>query len=176
MNVKISGFDEVKVTKEKTLVLCDIDDTVLHYPNWEDSCRPILIEMGNQLSPEEFEKELQSLKNIFKVVRDPEHTDFNGFVRLLDRLKDKNGKLMFLTARTTEFEKGTRQHLKKIGLNSDEFEIHFTSNKITKGEYIKQKIDLSDWDDVIFIDDYESYIKTVTDLNPQIKCYKFIVK
>ena len=119
MSSKISGFDEVKVTKEKTLVQCDIDDTVLHYPNWEDSCRPILIEMGYHLSSEEFEKELQSLKTIFKVIRDPEHTDFNGFVSLLDKLKDKNGKLMFLTAKTTNFEKITKQHLNKIGLNSD---------------------------------------------------------
>ena len=75
--------------------------------------------MGYHLSSEEFEKELQSLKTIFKVIRDPEHTDFNGFVSLLDKLKDKNRKLMFLTAKTTNFEKITKQHLNKIGLNSD---------------------------------------------------------
>ena len=44
---------------------------------------------------------------------------------------------------------------------------------MTKGEYIKANINLSQFDNVIFIDDYQSSIASVQALFPEIKCYLF---
>ena len=83
---------------------------------------------------------------------------------------------MFLTARHSESDSWTRRQLKQIGINPEDFEIHYSGSSITKGEYIKRHINLDGKEDVIFIDDYDSFIKSVKDLHPQIKCYKFEVQ
>ena len=178
MSKTISSFKEVELTKGlKTLVLCDIDGTILHFPDCDNFCKEFIKEIC-PLGPIDptYDSELKIMKNMYTHVRPPTHTDYDGFVSILDNIKQMEGKLVFLTARRGDCENWTKKQLKQIGINPEDFEIHYTGSVITKGEYIQKHIDLTGWKHVIFIDDYESFIKSVQVLHPQIVCYKFDAK
>lgn len=177
MIITISSFKDVILTKEKTLVLCDIDDTVLHWPDCDYECQKILDSDYNICleTKEDYEIYCRDLIYTYKHINNPIHTDFIGFVSMIQKLKINNSKLVFLTARNKDYSKGTKKHLTQIGLNCDEFDIHYTGSIITKGEYIQNFINLNEWNDVIFIDDSENNINSVINLHPQIRCYKFII-
>lgn len=82
-------------------------------------------------------------------------TDSKGFDNLLNKINSLHGsKIIFLTARTND---------------------EANNNKFTRNHF-KANIDLADCNEKYFIDDFESYIKTVKDIFPNIKCYKFKVK
>jgi len=105
-------------------------------------------------------------------IKPPTHTYYEGFVSMIKTINEMNCKLMFLTERHSNSDSCTRGHLKQIGVHPEDFEIHYSGSSMTKGEYIKGHINLEGLEDVIFIDDYDSFIKSVKDLHPQIKCYK----
>jgi ribonucleotide monophosphatase NagD (HAD superfamily) len=178
MSKTISSFKEVELTNGvKTLILCDIDGTILHFPDCDNFCKEFIKEIC-PLGPTDptYYSELENMKNMYTRVRPPTHTDYDGFVSILDNIKKMEGKLVFLTARSRESGDWTKKQLKQIGINPEDFEIHYTGSIISKGEYIQKHIDLTGWEHVIFIDDYESFIKSVKDLHPQIVCYKFEAK
>ena len=178
MSKIISSFNQVELTPGvKPLILCDIDGTVLHFPDCDRICKNLVKDLcPNGTDDPTFEEEFFKLKEMYIHIRDPSHTDYDGFVSMLEKIREMGGKLMFLTARGKIADAWTKKQLKKIGINPEDFDIHYTCNKITKGEYIKNNINLTGWEYVIFIDDYESFIKTVKDLHPQIMCYKFEAK
>lgn len=78
---------------------------------------------------------------------------------------------MFLTVRpnksnTVNF---TGKNFFDIRFDYDNYSIHYTDeNMISKGEYIKKNIITDDanekYNQIIFIDDYETYIKTVNNV------------
>ena len=94
---------------------------------------------------------------------------------MIHKLKTCNGKLLFLTARNNSFHVNTKKQLLDIGILCNDNDIHYTNNNINKGEYIKKYIDLDIWNEIIFIDDYLSFIKSVNDIFPQIICYNFFL-
>lgn len=150
-----SSFDHIRLSRFNPLVLCDIDDTLLTMNT--------IYHLGqNHPITPTYE---------YKV----KHTDYDGFHRLVSRVKQLGGELQFLTARNKEFHASTRSHFDAIGVNYDSFQIHYT-NAGPKGEYIKNNIDLSKYDEVIFIDDRDSFLANVKYHHPQIKCYKFVTK
>jgi hypothetical protein len=178
MSKTISSFKEVELTNSvKPLILCDIDGTILHFPDCDNFCKEFIKEIC-PLGPTDpiYNSELENMKNIYMRVRPPTHTDYDGFVSILDKIKQMEGKLIFLTARHRKTDAWTKTQLKQIGIYPEDFEIHYTDSVITKGEYIKRHIDLTGWEHIIFIDDYESFIKSVQVLHPQIVCYKFEAK
>ncbi len=174
----ISSFNQVELTPGvKPLILCDIDGTLLHFPDRDNFCENFIKEIcPDGTNDPNYEKELDNLKNMYISIKPPSHTDYNGFISMLKKIREMEGKLMFLTARGSSADAWTKKQLKIIGVNPEDFDIHYTGNKITKGEYIKRYINLTGWENVVFIDDYESFIKTVTELHPQIVCYKFEAK
>lgn len=174
----ISSFNEVELPiNSKVLVLCDIDDTILHFPDCDNFCKKFIKEIYPKDSIKKdsivYDKELEKLKNTYRIIKLPNHTDYNGFVSMVKTINEMNGKLMFLTARRSITNDWTKKQFKQIGINPEEFEIHYAGTLMTKGEYIKQYINLDGWQNVIFIDDNDMYIKSVKDLHPQIICYKF---
>jgi hypothetical protein len=174
----ISSFNQVELTtNKKLLVLCDIDGTVLYFPNCDKFCEDFVKEFcPNGKNDSRYEQKLENLKNMYRRIRSPTHTDYEGFVSMVKTINEINGKLMFLTARDSVSDSWTRRQLKQIGVNPEDFEIHYSGLRMTKGEYIKRHINLDSIEDVIFIDDRDSFIKSVKDLHPQIKCYKFEVQ
>ena len=181
MFIPINSFNDVKLGDPNTLVICDIDETLLYWKKKpEDFYQMVRDDFATILSDyteEEMKKEAVSWLQIYKCMHSPIMTDVIGFNNLKNNINLlSNSKIIFLTARTNNVEtnnKFTRNNFKSIGLEYDDYHIHYTDNKISKGEYIKEHIDLNGYDEIIFIDDYESYIKNVKDIFPNISCYKF---
>ena len=160
MNYKtIKTFNDIEITNKKTLIICDIDNTILYHD----------VEIGkfiNILKKDGFYgNELISLAhemmNMHCIIFPPSHTDSEGFRGLKSKL---NGKIIFLTARSKISENFTKKQFQQVGLKYEDYDIHYTDNKISKGEFIKLNIDTSIWEEIIFIDDY---------IIPESKCYKF---
>jgi hypothetical protein len=102
----------------------------------------------------------------------PKHTDYDGFNRLVRRVKQLGGEIQFLTARDGQYHYITKLHFNHIGIDSDLFKINYT-NAGPKGEYIKKNINLLGYGEVLFIDDRDSFLMSVKTHHPQIICYKF---
>jgi len=173
---KLSSFSNIPIA-ESTLVICDIDDTVLYFPKKEEFVKNLVKDLLNQFSPEEAEYEAQGMMNMYHIIQKPAHTDLAGFNALLEQLDNKHGKLVFLTARQQRDDKFTRDHLTTIGIDESKFEVYYTDNQISKGEFIHKKfgkeIGSGKWNNVIFIDDCEDYIRSVWRFCPEIKCFWF---
>jgi predicted phosphatase len=87
-----------------------------------------------------------------------------------------NGELIFITARTHSAEGTTKKHFKSICVDYNKFKVHYLSNVIEKGNYIKKNIKLEGSEEIIFIDDQKYNLDNVKKILPQIKCYKFVYK
>jgi hypothetical protein len=175
MNNLISTFNDISIVKNNTLVICDIDETIMHYPDCINKCKEIIKDLYID-SEEEYNKELQSLMNMYKHIHSPSHTDYVGFINLQNKINETNSKLIYLTARNKVNHDLTKKQLNVIGINCCDDDVHYTDNVISKGEYIKKNIQIDLWDDIIFIDDYPSYIQTVNEALPNVRCYQFSAK
>jgi hypothetical protein len=144
----INNFNDIIISDKKTLIICDIDDTLIKFKNIEQY-------------------------RIFGSLVKPLPTDIYGFISMLKKVKINNGKIIFLTARISAAEKITRQQFSDIGLNYNDFNIYYTNGNMEKGYYIMDNIELSNYDEIIFIDDNDVCLISVINLFPDIKCYKF---
>jgi hypothetical protein len=168
----ITLFNQVELINSlKYLIICDIDDTILYFPECNKVCKEIIKNLN--LTDKDYEKDFEHLKILYKRINTPIHTDYDGFISILTKINKSNSKLIYLTARNFTSDILTKKHLKQIGVSPDNFDIHYTNSQISKGEYIKRYIDLSIWENIIFIDDNDTNIKSVKDIHPQIVCYKF---
>ena len=170
----IKTFKDIEITNERPLVICDIDNTILYHD--------IKIEkFVNILKKDGFhdKKEINSLAyemmNIHCRIFPPSHTDSEGFKDLIDRVKKLYGKIIFLTSRCKFSEDFTRKQFEIIGLNYCDYDVYYTDNKIHKGDFIKSNINTSLFNDIIFIDDYDYNLDSVTSRFSESKCYKFDV-
>jgi hypothetical protein len=172
----INTFNDVVIEKENTLILCDIDNTLLYYTK---KATDFYIEVQKSIpnKPTHFYIN-KATEYYYKYTAQskPFHTDYDGFINMTNQLSTLNGNIMFVTARNKPYEDITKKHFSDIGLVYDDYVVHYTEDKISKGEYIKLFIDISNASDVIFIDDYDEYIQSVLDICPDIKCYKFDYK
>ena len=84
---------------------------------------------------------------------------------MLDRIKQTNSQLLFVTARSLDLKEVTHQHLQTLGVAAEE--IYFCG-AASKGERIQQCIGLDKHDHVVFIDDQISNIE-----GSRIACYHF---
>lgn len=157
------------------IVICDIDLTFI---------RPTenYIDIYNQMKPlysdpKQLNKVVCDMLNSsidFGVVK---HTDYEGFLKMLERINLLEGKFLFLTARSASFHEKTINDLKTAGLqNPEEFEIHYTGNLITKGQYILIHNLLQGYDHHVFIDDYPYFLESALQIYPDMNCYLFKYK
>lgn len=178
-NIKtISLFNDVTIRKEKTLILCDIDDTVIAYDKNFDFFYNSVKNRPNMHVQLYTEAELQQYAYTkyvdYRRKTTPTHCDYNGFKYIESILKNTGGEIMFLTARDAFSSVITRNQFTQIGLNYDDYRVHYTSSKVNKGYYINKYIDIKKYNDVIFIDDLPANIESVSLLCPEITCYRFL--
>jgi hypothetical protein len=178
-NIKtISSFNDVIIRKEKTLILCDIDDTVISYDKNFDFFYNSIKTTPNMHIQLYNEVQLQQYAYIkyvdYRRKNKPTHCDYNGFKYMESILKNTGGEIMFLTARDAFSSVITRNQFTQIGLNYDDYKVHYTSSKVNKGYYINKHIDTTKYNDIIFIDDLPVNIETVSLLCPEITCYRFL--
>lgn len=170
----IHTFYSVDIS-HNSLVLCDIDDTVLAIPkcpkSFYDEGYDYYINIGyNETTAK---KLVLSDWDLYRFLKKPSITDKEGFFHLLARIEKSNSKLCFVTARSDCYHDKTLKDLKKINIDTDKFEIYYT-NAGLKGEYIKQNINLLDYENIVFIDDDYGHLENVRKEMPYIACYKFI--
>jgi hypothetical protein len=173
---KINTFNDIVIKKEKPLVLCDIDDTILIY-------NKTLKQIYNEqqiISPNASFEELTHLANdeyyMYRILNNPFHTDEDGLKKLFEKIKQLNGELIFITSRSIGSKQMTQKHFKLLGIDYEKSKIHYLSNLITKGEYIKKHINLKERGEIIFVDNLKSNIENVISFNPDITCYRFVYK
>jgi hypothetical protein len=158
----ISAFSEIDVSSDKkTIVFCDIDNTVLHHPFTNPSWSQLIkmcFYMRNIRTHDRKRANMEYEAYFDQVLTSQpiQHTDFVGFCELADRVE----KLVFVTARQPETLQFTRQNLACVGIDPARFEIHF-SNAEEKGKYITRVFDLSGYDSVVFIDDLTHNLESV---------------
>lgn len=179
---EISSFDQIPIDQTQTLVICDIDDTLLYFPGLTTEKYNEILDTYKQFvgdNPDGLLLAQAQANNHWSELfgqTKPSHTDKNGFARLLLRLHLYNGGLCFVTARpgyqsNIEF---TRSNFNDIYLSYDAFVTYYSSN-IPKGEYINKNIDLSGYSNIIFIDDMEHNLSNVNlHFGNKIKCFRFV--
>lgn len=167
----ISSFDSIIFKNDKPLVICDIDDTILYLDEVEGYKSNIakypLFYSKN--------KSLLSVANynIDPLVRSILPTDIGGFHRLENRVSCLDGKLIFLTARHPSTSRHVVEDFAKIGLDASKYEIYYTGNTISKGGFIKNRINISGYNDIYFVDDLKDNIISVYYYLPKTKLYLF---
>ena len=169
--MEIRSFSEIDITPQRTFILCDIDDTLLKWDRTLESC----IVEAITLFPKESESFQRRFGNNlwlnYRETVPPIWTDQNGFVNMLTKLSPCS-QLSFLTARAGgELAHWTQHDFEALGLTYDPAGVFYTGNRVTKGEYIKNHIPLEGFEKVIFIDDLQENIDSVSGAFPQIQCY-----
>jgi hypothetical protein len=164
----ISLFDSIVFKQDRPFVICDIDETLLYLDS----------NVGYNVHFPLFYNKHSSLLNgsnytVGPLVRSIFPTDISGFQRLEHRISSLGGKLIFLTARSSNGYKYVVEDFLKIGLDASNYEIHYTGNVITKGQYIRDRIDVSGYNDLYFIDDLQDNIVSVCHCFPQAHLYLF---
>ena len=148
---RISSFDNITLLKYKPLIICDIDNTILYHKKTNN------------------EKDNDNNKYCFftrffdcfpsPIIREILPIDIKGFRRLEERVKKKHGKIIFLSARGEERKKTIESDFEKIGLDSKKYEIHYTTQKYSKGKYSFTYLRKFMHGELIFIDDsYENHL------------------
>jgi predicted secreted acid phosphatase len=172
---KINTFDKITIEKN-SLILCDIDDTVLRYDlslddfylkikkTLKDSNGWICNEDIKSLALEDFADYRDS--NI------PFHTEKEGFERFERKIMETDSKLYFITSRSEKFKKITEEQLESIGIDSTKYPIYFTyEHKISKADYIKKFIDITNYSKICFIDDLPMTVQLVKKKFPHFECF-----
>lgn len=185
----IFSFDEVILEKNNPLILCDIDETLLTFPktynHFYQNAKNVYdeiysnIKLPRELITRDQHKEVKT-NSMAKIAYDdylkttsPQPTDYDGFNRLIRRVQMLNGNIIFVTARGINSHEFTRKNFEQVGLNYNQFEVHYT-NANPKGEYIKNNIPLDGYNEIVFIDDLDENIYNVNYHLPQIQLYKFV--
>ncbi len=177
---KITSFANL-IKHNKTLVICDIDETIMHFTttadeqinnNWWDMKKRQYIESFNCDEKTAGTYAYDEWHNIVQTTA-PQFTDSDGFVQMLDKLDEKNSDIIFLTARKQNTRDLTYKHLSMLNINPNNFMLHFT-NLTPKGPYIKNNINIDNYRKIIFIDDAKHNLDSVYDtFSGKIECYHF---
>ena len=169
----IKSFNNVIVNKKKTLVICDIDDTILRYEKNINYFYDVIHKWCPEFSNDECVSYANMLYSTYTKKSKPYHTDYNGFISLMYKLIDKDSKLIFLTARNNEAIDITIKEFTDIRVNYNYFEVYYTNNEMSKGGYCKKYIDLTNINELIMIDDREENLLYMKKYFPLCKCYKY---
>ncbi len=169
----INSFHDVTFDESlKPLVICDIDFTFIrpleNIDYYENKSQQLKKEGFHDVTAEKLMMYSYTSLGMVK------QTDPVGFMQMIETIKKYDGKFIFLTARGIESHSKTMNDLIFAGLNHpDQFEIHYTNNEISKGEYIKKTNLIDGYQHISFIDDYIAFISSVHNYFPDINCYLF---
>lgn len=169
----INTFKTIFIPKDKKpIILCDIDKTFIRpLRDYNDVFNQMKHEYAD---PKECEQFVNDMLNMSLSVGLIKQTDKDGFTEMLAKINQLGGKLLFLTARGSLAHDKTIRDLEQVGLeNPEQFEIHYTNNEITKGDYIKKYKLLHGYDHHIFIDDYPHFLESALRIYPNMDCYLF---
>ena len=179
----ISNFKDINIDTN-TLVICDIDDTLLKskknlnyfyqiIKNDFKACEYTPLNETIRVPHEFILNDAKCMQQYYNRINGFVHTDLDGFTEMINTIKKTQSQIIFLTARSQMSENYTKQNFKDIGLNYDDFTTYYTNNIKIKGQYIKDHIDLSLFNSVVFIDDNIFHLESVMSICEGVVCYKF---
>ena len=173
----ITSFFQVDVS-HNTLVVLDIDETILQFPEIHEKWWHRKHKYYSDLIGTHDHKTINSLAYSdwlnYVTETNPVHTDKTGLFDLFERIKKSNSHVIFLTARFDDTEELTYSHLKYLGIS--EIPVHFTSmgpkgvhlNKIIDDKYLHVE-------NVVFVDDMDHNLHNVgTIVTKNVKRFKFV--
>lgn len=161
MNVTtIKTFKEIKFPIN-SLILCDIDDTLVNYSEetneyWKNNM---------YLEDPKYEKWADLIRDV------PPTFSCNTFEDFYIEIKQTGSELVFITARNPSHMDMTENQLKQLGLS--EHSIHYLAGKL-KGEFIKETFKTGRH--TIFIDDSYKQVNDVLEKNPYINVYHLNIR
>jgi uncharacterized protein Yka (UPF0111/DUF47 family) len=184
---EIYSFGDISI-QPNTLVLCDIDDTLLRFEKSLLDCYDDTIETIHSIAetykmPNDFlESSLRDKENIMKIalskyhhhqlVTVPKHNDENGFRSMTGEIKRKNGSLIFLTARPKTSDWLTMEHFRELNIRHDEYIVHYVSSVISKSKYLLEHLgEMGNYVNVIVIDDKREILEEIESEFPNIETY-----
>lgn len=172
----VSGFRDISIDC-KSLIVFDIDDTVLEYQNidhaWWKNISDGFYQEHQDREKADFQAYQIWLDKISRTM--PIHTDESGLNDIFERAKQKDCKIIFLTARRSTSHDITLSHLKLLNIEHDE--IYYSNLIENKGQILNEIIETKyqDYDDYIFIDDVPSNLEKVKiHVGKEIRCYQFL--
>lgn len=162
----IRSFSEIKI-KPNTIVLCDIDDTLLHHPafnhNWITLIHTLFYEYYSSLgdASDRYKAEIDARQFCDEVLSTVpiRHTDRPGFFAMVS----ESTTFAFITARQLESKDFTYDNLRSIDVDPEQYKVHFSGHS-AKGEYIRSHFNLSKYEHVVFIDDQARNLTNVYDI------------
>lgn len=171
--INISTFDDIKI-KQKTLVICDIDETILKFdiitPKWWKDTFNFYYQKTKKYDladTKTYECWIDYIMN-----NKPIATDYNGLINLFNQVKETDSELIFVTARRNDLIEITNEHLSYININNFNYKIYHIGD-IPKGKFIKTNIQIDSYNSVIFIDDLITNLESVYEFNNKVTLYKF---
>jgi len=159
----VDKFSDIPI-KPNTLVLCDIDDTLLHHPainnDWVDMLQHLFLRHNHSITgmydtKQSIDDTNRYCNTLFDTIP-MRHTDREGFFAMV---RDASG-FAFVTARQEFARQFTYENLRGLGVDPSAHTVHFSSN-MPKGEYICANFDLSKYNYVVFIDDQVGNLQNV---------------
>jgi len=153
---EVSSFDKIHVTR-RSLVLCDLDDTLLDYGAVVENYWKSKIVDPDYMIWE------RMIRNVT-----PSLTD-DGFHMFLERINEMESELHFVTHRNAVLEDITKKHLHLHGLS------HIKTHHLTgssKGKYSRETFNVEDRD-VIMIDDSQHVHEDIIEHIPHVRRYLF---
>jgi hypothetical protein len=159
----IHSFSEIDIQKN-TLILCDIDDTILHHPainvNWIMIIHNFFhikyhADNGHHNRPQTEMEINQYLDTVFETIP-MRHTDRAGFFAMVGGATE----FALVTARQPTTKDFTYDNLRCLGIDPEKYAVHFSGN-MGKGDYINLHFDLSKYDRIVFIDDQPRNLENV---------------
>lgn len=169
---KINTFNDISIN-EGTLVICDIDDTLLYYERNLSYFYKKIKATFPELTEDEVLCCATTMYGTYIRNRKPSHTDYDGFINLMKRVIQTDSKLIFLTSRNECSINQTKQEFKDIEISYQYYNVYYTNNQKTKGEYLRDNIDMDGINDIVMIDDLNMNLKSVKQYFPNAKCYLF---
>jgi hypothetical protein len=177
---KVDTFSKVELVPN-TLVLIDIDETILYYENIDESWWKEKIDhyvKRHRCSRDEAIG-LVADDDWFRHIQEnhPKHTDEVGLKTLLEAIEKNNSDLHFITARNQKYNKITTEHFIHLGLRNLANKVHYLGGG-SKGEYIKNNFNTSTYNRIVFIDDLGRNIASVRNAlgnNVNLTAYQFVI-
>ncbi len=174
INININTFDEITI-KPKTLIICDIDETILKFdiisPKWWKETFNYYYLISNNYDYSDT-KTLELWTEYIKNNK-PKAIDYKGLVNLFNKLSETNSELIFVTSRLKDLKDITEKHFDSINITNFNYKIYHIG-EIPKGEFIKSNIQTNIFEHIIFIDDLITNLESVYEnFGNKIILYKF---
>jgi hypothetical protein len=169
----IKTFGKIILKKENPLIICDIDNTLFYRDSTE--CKDITTDCcsfftgANSCCCPQNITETNFPRIILPI-------DIEGFRKFEERVHERNGKIIFLSARGEQRRKTMYSDFKQIGLDAKNYEIHYTTKTFSKGKYLYEivKPQIAKYGEIVFIDDiYDNHL-SVFEYFPDSTQYLFL--